>query len=125
MELAIQAVGEATPWVGVWMNWMMLVFALSLVFVWKKKAARYVVLAFALTMPIALFVFGKTGEVDLIGIAHIIVWTPLAYFLVQKEIRSKKFKAKSCYGVWLLLLVATIVISLIFDVKDVAEVLMG
>jgi hypothetical protein len=125
MELAVQAVAAAKPLVGYWMNWMMLVFALSVLFAWKHKAARWVIAAFVLTIPFALFIFGRSGEVDMIGLAHIIVWSPLAYYLIQKEIRTKKFKAKSCYGVWLILLVATILISLVFDVRDVAMVLMG
>lgn len=61
----------------------------------------------------------------MISLAHLIVWPPLAYFLIQKEIRSPHFKAKSFYGVWMIAFVATILISLVFDARDFILVLMG
>jgi len=123
MELAIDA--ATTPAVKMWMNWMMIIFLLSIVFVWKHKAARYVLGVIIISMPLAIIIFSVTKSPHLIGIAHIIVWSPLAILLVLKEIRNSDFKFKSAYGIWLVLLIATIAVSLVFDVRDITLVMLG
>ncbi|ARN75324.1 hypothetical protein [Oceanicoccus sagamiensis] len=108
-----------------WMNWMMLVFVFSIVFVWKHKAARYVLLSLVLTMPVAQAVFYLSGTVHLLGIAHLLIWGPLFYYLYYVEIKPTGIAFNSPYAVWLLLLMVTIAISLIFDIRDVVLVAMG
>jgi len=123
MELAINA--ATTPAVQIWMNWMILVFIVSIVFVWKYKAARIVLAAFILTLPIAMLIFNLSKSVHLIGIAHLIIWGPLAFYLIKYEIKSPPFNFKSVYGVWVILLLGTIAISLVFDVRDIILVMLG
>jgi hypothetical protein len=41
------------------------------------------------------------------------------------EIKRPEVRIASIYGVWLVLLLATIVISLVFDFRDVFQVLTG
>ena len=123
MMTAIEA--SSTPIVALWINWMVLIFLLSIIFVWRHKTARYVLLAIILTGPIGYLVWSLTGKVHLIGIAHLIVWFPMAVYLYFNEFKQENFKWKSVYGVWLILLVTTIIISLVFDVRDIALVLMG
>ena len=117
---------EVLPqWVQYWMNWMMLIFAASLIFVWKKKAARFALLAFLLTMPVGMVVFFLSGTVHLLGISHLILWAPLLYYLFKVETQRECFAFKSFYGVWVALLMLTIAISLIFDLRDLILVMMG
>jgi len=123
MQLAVDA--ATTPGVKMWMNWMLFIFLLSIVFVWKHVAARYVLGAFFLTVPIAILVFNLTQSAHLIGISHILLWGPLAYFLFRREVKAVSFKPASPYGVWLILLLCTITISLVFDVRDIALVMQG
>lgn len=125
MQAAIDAVAQAKPLVGMWMNWMMIVMLASVLFVWWHKAARVVLASIFLIMPLAWFVYEQSKNVHLIGIAHLMVWPALAHYLITKEIKSKNFNPKSFYGVWLLLFVATILVSLVFDVRDVILVCMG
>ncbi len=113
------------PLVQYWMNWMMLVFVLSIVFVWNRKPARYVLLSFVLTMPVAMLVFYLTATVHLLGIAHLLVWGPLFYYLYSVEIKPQGLAFNSPYSIWLLLLMATIAISLVFDIRDLVLVLLG
>ncbi len=113
------------PLVQQWMNWMMLVFVLSLLFVWKRKPPRYVFLSFVLTMPVGMLVFYITGTVHLLGIAHLVVWGPLFYYLYKVEIKPQGLAINSIYAIWLLLLMTTIAISLIFDIRDIALVMAG
>lgn len=123
MELAIKA--GTSPAVQIWMNWMLSVFAATLLFAWKHKAARIILGVFVLTVPIALLVFNLSHSIHLIGIAHILAWGPLAFYLVKFELKSDSFQLKSPYGIWMILLLATIAISLAFDVRDVTLVLLG
>jgi hypothetical protein len=123
LDAAIQA--GTSDVVKVWLNWMFLMFALSLIFVWKNKPARFVLLAFVLTMPVGLAIWKMSGNIDLLGIAHLLIWTPLLAYLYLKVIKTDGFNAKSFYGVWIILVCATIVISLLFDVRDIFLVMTG
>ena len=123
MMNAIEA--SSTPAVTMWINWMMVVFLLSIVFVWKHKPARLVLVAIILTGPLGFLVWSLTGKVHLIGIAHLLLWAPLAIYLYLRVISLEEFKIKSAYGVWVCLLMTTILISLIFDVRDIFLVLSG
>ncbi|NND71030.1 MAG: hypothetical protein HKN43_05580 [Rhodothermales bacterium] len=123
MQRAIDAV--TSPAVQMWMNWMLLVFALSLVFAWKYPAARIVLGAFVLSAILGYVIFQMTGEPFLLGLSHIVLWAPLAVYLYMRVLRDLSFQSTSIFGIWIYLLLATIGISLIFDVRDVALVLIG
>lgn len=117
--------------VKMWINWMGIIFLSSLFFVWKRKPARYVLLAMLLTLPLGFLVWKLSNSIHLIGIAHLILWLPLLIYLYKVEYSKSTSSAarpdrlKSSYYIWLSLLILTIVISLIFDVRDIALVLMG
>ncbi len=122
MEAAINAV--SSPTLKIWLNWMMIVFLSSIFFVWKHKTAWLILAAFLLTLPLALFIFGRTQSVHLIGLAHIVLWIPLAIFLYLSELKSKPSQLKTPYGIYLVLLLATITISLFFDIRDAILILL-
>lgn len=112
-------------WIHYWMNWMVFIFLLSVVFVWKFKAARYVLVALILTMPLGMLVFYFTNNAHLLGIAHLILWAPLLFGLIKYEIKRTDFTFTSVYGIWLGLLITTISISLVFDIRDIAMIALG
>jgi hypothetical protein len=116
MEAAISA--ATSDMTKVWMDWMMLIFLFALVFVYKHLSARFIFASLILTMPIAIWIFEATKSPHLIGVAHIVVWLPLSIYLVKTEIIGKTEKLKSPYGIYLVLLLMTIVISLFFDIRD-------
>ena len=123
MMQAIQA--DTTPSVQLWMNWMSLMFMLSLVFVWKKVGARFVLAAVVLGLICGVVIFKLTGDPWLLGISHILFWMPLLWILYRVDISKPGFSWKTPYGVWLAVLMVTIVVSLVFDFRDVAMVLLG
>ena len=126
MEEMTQAIDAVTsPAVKMWMNWMLAVFAASILFVWKYPPARFALVAFVLSALLGLLIFKITKEPYLLGISHIILWGPLAIYIYKTVVRAKEFEFKSIYGIWIILLLSTIVISLIFDVKDVISVMIG
>jgi hypothetical protein len=126
MEEMTSAINAATsPAVQMWMNWMLAIFALSIIFVWKYKGARWVLLAFLLSMPVGYFIFQATQDPWLLGIPHILLWLPLAIYLIAVELKRPEVRLPSIYGVWLMILLGTIAISLVFDFRDVFQVLSG
>ena len=112
-------------WVQVWMNWMMFIFVASIFFVWKHNGARWTLLSFLLSMPVGMLVFYLSNTVHLLGIVHLLLWTPLLVYLLLKEVKSERFNFQSPYGIWVVLLMATITTSLLFDIRDIALVAMG
>ena len=122
-EMGVAINAATSPDVKIWMNWMLAIFATSLLFVWKHKTAWVVLGTFLLTLPLALYIFELTKSVPLIGIAHIALWLPLAIFLIITEIKGKITQLKTPYGVYLVLLLATIAISLFFDIRDAILIL--
>ena len=123
-NLAVSAVAEAQPLVGYWMNWMMVIALAAVFFVWKHVPARYALGSMFVIFPIALLIFNQTGEVHLIGIAHLLIWGPLAVYMYRICARGGVRK-KSLYGIWFMLFFVTIVVSMLFDVRDVFLVLTG
>lgn len=121
MELLI----SQKPLVGYWMNWMGIVMMASVFFMYWKKPARWVFFSFLVIFALALGVYQITENIHLFGIAHLIVWPFLTYYLIKYVMMDKGYKLKSVYGVWVLLVVLTMIISMLFDVRDIALVLMG
>ena len=122
-----------SPEVQIWMNWMGLVFMASIIFIWKYKPARAVLAALIATMVGAIIVWVTLKNVHLLGIIHLIVWLPLAIYL-WKTVLSNPAKANladspslydRAFFIWAGLVFATIIISLVFDIRDIFLVLTG
>ena len=123
MNAAIEAV--STPVVKIWLIWMGVIFISSLAFVYNHVSARFVLGAMVMTLPVAFSIFQLTKSPHLIGMAHILLWLPLAIYLIKTEFIGKKIELLSAYGVYLVLLIATITISLFFDIRDTVLILLG
>ncbi len=93
MDAAINA--ASSPAVKIWMNWMLVIFLSSIIFVWKHKTAWAVLVTLLLSLPLAIYIFELTQSVPLIGLAHIALWLPLAIFLIITEIKSKTAQLKT------------------------------
>ena len=113
-----------TP-VELWMNWMVIIFMCSLLFAWQDKEARWAFAALAISLPTALLIFKLWGNVHLFGLAHLLWWTPLLVYLVLSFQRQAKFKQWGPLRLWHHLLCVTIVISLVFDLRDIYLVISG
>jgi len=118
MMLAVEA--ATTPVVQAWMNWMVFIFLVSIAFVWNRVGARYTLGAFVLGAVAALVVFNITKDPHMLGISHILFWMPLLWVLYRVDISKSTFSWKSAYGIWMALLIITILVSLVFDFRDLA-----
>ena len=126
MNAALNA--ETTQIVKYWMNWMMAVFFASILFVWKHRQARWVLAAILATMVGAVIVWSMTKNVHLFGIVHLVLWAPLAVYLWHTVLSAPARPNTSphrVFFIWICLLFATILISLVFDVRDIYLVMTG
>ena len=122
-QAAQDAYVAALPqWVQYWMFWMLAVLGVgSLVFSFFRSEARWLLLAFFLSIVAAMGLGMTVGWNKLWGITHLVFWTPVALLLFR---RWGQIDKKSVYGVWFVAALATMIVSLVFDAKDVVEYLM-
>jgi len=111
--------------VQIWTVWLMGTFMFSLVFISNKPFARWVLASLIATMVLAMTLFYFTRNAHLFGIPHLLLWTPLLYYVFKKIKNTKKGDFSKLYYRWLMILYGTIIISLIFDVRDIILVLTG
>ena len=109
-------------WVVYWMYWMLGILAVgSLVFSFFRVEARWLLLSFVLTL-ISTMALGMTvGWNKLWGVTHLVFWTPVVIYYIR---RWPVVEKKSVFGVWFVLALATMIVSLVFDAKDLVEYLM-
>jgi len=113
--------------VHIWVNWMMAIFAASVIFLKNHREARFTLAAFAGAIPVAFIVFHLWGNIHLFGIAHLATWAPLLIYLTYqyRSIKQDKYKSWNPFRIWVTLLMVTISISLLFDLRDIYLVIEG
>ena len=108
-------------WLKAWVGWMVLVNSLALLFVMKREAR--VVLAVWVLNGISMTLMAEwTGYNRLLGIVHVIWWTPLMVYLYTQRDR---IAFGSWYGRWVVVLMATNCTSLVVDYIDVVRYALG
>jgi hypothetical protein len=124
-------IAAGSQWVQIWVLWMTVINFAAVLFLlrWKDGRIRWgyleAAVVLAVLVPMAFFMdwlFGQVGYVRLLGLPHILFWTPLAVWLWTQLSRHP---LKSVFGVYLRVLLITIAVSLAFDYVDVARHLMG
>ena len=121
-----QALETQPLWVQYW-NYFM-VFCIVLVplslLIWKQsRLAAVIVVAASLLAGVGVYrIFDALGYVKLLGLPHIIVWTPLVWFLFRQIKRNDM-------PVWprriMLVVMAVFLVSLMFDYVDVGRYVLG
>lgn len=108
-------------WVQIWVAWMGAVNLASLAF-WSRPEARKVFAAFLGAFVLMNLLFAANGFNRLLGLAHVVLWTPLVIYLVR---RSRTLEAETWYGMWVRALTVTNALSLVFDYVDVIRYVLG
>lgn len=121
-----QAVALQPAWVGYWLNWLLFgAFVLpAALLIWRQsRIAGIATIIASVAGGFAVnWLFGRMGYVKLLGLPHIILWTPLAYYLfIQMRRADMPAWPKRIIAVVL----ATILISLAFDYADVLRYALG
>ncbi len=108
----------------IWLRWLVLVNIIpALIFV-RQVQARWVLGAVAfiavVNVPLGMmFGFGKA-----LAIPHLIVWIPLIIYLAQ-EWRNGQIKNTPIFKGWIAAVMITNLISVIFDIRDGTQFLLG
>ncbi len=110
-------------WVHYWMYWMLAVLGLgSLVFSFTRSEARWLLAAFLVSGVAAMGLGMTVGWNKLWGVTHLVFWTPVVIYYIRRWPLVEK---RSVFGVWFVLALATMIVSLVFDAKDAVEYLLG
>ena len=121
-----EAITTQPSWVQWWINWMSIVIIGSMIALLFSKTTRRdsaVILMTSLAIFfLMMWLYQQIGFVRLLGIVHVVIWTPLAIYFWQR-LKNPAITAPFRQVVWVFL--ATITISLIFDYADVVRYLLG
>lgn len=123
LEAFAADLATAPLWVQYWVNFMGLAFAPAIPLAFKRVEARWALLVMALSIPAMAFLHSMVGYVRLLGIVHVVIWTPFVIYLWRRRDRWRIRETLS--GKWIALLFATMIVSLVFDYADVARWLLG
>ncbi len=118
----VERIAEGPQWVYWWTrvidtsNWLLLLF------VYFDKRARWAFLAWIVNVVIILTLYNLYGYNRLLGLSHILVWTPLLPYLLYQR---RPFAEENWTGRYLYWFMGVITISLIFDYIDVVRYFLG
>jgi hypothetical protein len=116
----------ASGWQTVWLYWMsfaIIVTPLVLVFSKATRLDAVIVLLTNIAMLVGMgWVYEQIGYVRLMGIVHVILWTPLFIYLL---LRAKNGEMPLLCRLIIWMFVATLAVSLVFDYTDAIRYLLG
>lgn len=114
----IDRIAEGPQWVYWWTrvidasNWLLIPFA------FYDRRARWAFLAWVVNVVIILSLYNIFGYVRILGLSHIIAWTPLLIYLLKQR---QPFQAENWAGRYLYWFIVVISVSLVFDYIDLAR----
>ena len=113
--------GDTPQWPPVltwWIRWMVTIGMTSAIFAFSHGAPRWVLAAYLANHVVAIGL-GVSGLVPfsdgLINLTHVIFWTPAVVVLARG---LSDLNRRTPYGIWHLLALTTMSISLVFDYRD-------
>lgn len=110
------------PVLKAWLFWMMFINTASILFVIQRVEARWVLAAWIANLIIMPQLFELYGYTRILGLSHILVWTPL---LVYLWMRRDRIDRSTWSGRYLVVLFVTILVSLAFDYVDLVRYFAG
>ncbi|MEM9570032.1 MAG: hypothetical protein AAF996_01110 [Pseudomonadota bacterium] len=120
---AIKQMAELPQWVQLWMRWLNIVFLLGLFFFANHAEARWSLVAYVVAFPVGFLAFYFVRDIRMTGLPHIVFWTPLLIYLIGTVISDRTFEMVSLFGLWVSLLITTIFVCVILDVKGLIGVI--
>lgn len=118
-----QDMADSSSWVPIWVNFMGAVLSASILVGMVRREALAITLAFIPSAIAVLWLYSIFGYERILGLGHIVFWTPALVWLWSR--RAHWQVRETLAGKYLVLAVAVMVISLVFDVTDAARWLLG
>jgi hypothetical protein len=116
----------ANGWMIAWLYWMSFAITVTpLVLIFSKATRIDAVIVFATNMAMFVgmsWIYDQMGYVRLMGIVHVILWTPLLIYLVRRA-RNGELPLLCRIAMWMF--AATLAVSLVFDYTDTIRYLLG
>jgi len=116
----LEHIAREPVWLQAWIYWMVFMNTASLLFV-RRAEGRWVLLAWVLSVVTMNRLFEAFGYTRILGLAHVIWWTPLVLYLFRRRAGF----GGGVFGGWARWLVITNAISLAIDYVDVARWALG
>ncbi|MDX1742090.1 MAG: hypothetical protein R3186_00635 [Ruegeria sp.] len=119
-------VAQQPQWIQIWLN--MLSFGAFLLpislLIWRQSRLVSIITLISSILAAAgvILIFNKLGYVRLMGLGHIIPWTPIAFYLRYQQARVDMPEPPRWIIRFILLIITN---SLVFDYADVARYLLG
>ena len=122
---------EAQPaWLQAWARAFLAAHMLGLAFVahrspegWKVRTEPIAIAAsFVASGIFMVWLFGQVGYVRLLGLAHLVFWTPVYVWILR---RRRAIGVDSLFGKYVLLYLVIVGICLVIDAVDVVRYLVG
>lgn len=121
-----EAVATQALWIQLWVNWMgIALVGTFVVLLFSRKTWRDAAVLLVSTGVMFFFMqwlYAQAGYVRLLGLPHIVIWTPLAIYLFW---RIRKGGLGPAFRIAMGVLLVTITASLAIDYVDVARYLLG
>lgn len=119
-------VAQQPQWIQIWLNILMFgAFLLPIsLLIWRQSrlVAVFTLASSVLAGVGVMLIFTQMGYVRLMGLGHVIAWTPIAFYLWKQQARADMPTPPK----WIIRAVLlTIAISLAFDYVDVIRYLLG
>ena len=108
-------------WLLIWVGWLIIVNTACLFFL-KRTEARWVLAAWIANGLFMTTLCELNGYNRLLGLSHIVFWTPLVIYLFK---RREKFANFGLCARWLWAVILTNILSLVIDYLDVIRYLLG
>lgn len=108
-------------WLQAWVGWMVVINSASVFFL-RHLEPRVVLGMWIGNMITMAAMYEYFAYTRILGLSHVIWWTPLVIFLMLRLPRIEKGKR---VRTWILILLVTNCASLIIDYIDVARYLLG
>ncbi len=109
-------------WLQAWLAWLGFINVIGGLYFIRRAEAKWVLLAILGNAVVMNWLFMEFGYQRILGLAHVIFWTPLLVYLWR---RRDHWDMSQLSGKWLAVLFATNAISLVIDYVDVGRYLLG
>ncbi|GMG84258.1 hypothetical protein LNKW23_34730 [Paralimibaculum aggregatum] len=119
------AIATLPDWVRLWVLWLNIATLGSFAVLALRRAtwieAAAILLANLAMVPVMRWLYAELGFVRLLGLPHLLFWTPLAIFLLLRLGRGVPGPQRQVLWIYL----ASIGLSLAFDAADVIRYILG
>ena len=121
-----EAIGTQALWIQIWVGWLAVINLATLAAFLISPATRrdgiVIGLAFLANYVFMSWLYGQFGYTRILGLSHVLIWTPLALYLVF-ALRGDAIAGWRRHLTHVFL--GSLILSLAFDYVDVARWLMG